>query len=170
MYLKWLGSALIVAGCAGTGFSMAASHRVECKTLRQLISALDYMACQLRYKQTPLPDLCRQVSSLSEGTVKKLFLTLGEELERQISPDAASCMSSTLTRIRYVSPVSLGILTELGRSLGIFDLEGQLSSLEAVRQRCREELARLTENQEVRLRSYQTLGVCAGAALAILLV
>ena len=58
----------------------------------------------------------------------------------------------------------------MGSSLGRFDLEGQLQGLESVRIYCREQLDELSKDRDVRLRSYQTLGLCAGAALAILFV
>ena len=58
----------------------------------------------------------------------------------------------------------------MGSSLGRFDMEGQIKGLEAVRGFCRRELEGLSQNRDSRLRSYQTLGLCAGAALAILFV
>ena len=58
----------------------------------------------------------------------------------------------------------------MGSSLGRFDLDGQLLGLEAVRVYCQEQLSEMSKDRDVRLRSYQTLGLCAGAALAILFV
>ena len=62
------------------------------------------------------------------------------------------------------------LLTGLGNSLGRLDLTGQVQGLQAVKAGCARELERLERNRDTRLRSYQTLGLCAGAALAILLV
>ena len=62
------------------------------------------------------------------------------------------------------------ILSELGESLGRFDLPGQLKGLEAVRRKCLMELEALGRNRTERLRCYQTLGLCAGAALVILFI
>ena len=42
--------------------------------------------------------------------------------------------------------------------------------VETVRGECRRELEQMNVNKDVRLRSYQTLGFCAGAAVAILLI
>jgi hypothetical protein len=58
----------------------------------------------------------------------------------------------------------------LGRSMGRFDLPGQLSALESVRSSCRRDLAQFTDSRDTRLRNYKTLGLCAGASLVILLV
>ena len=62
MSIKLIGAALIIAGCDGVGFSMAAAHRREESALRQLIGALDYMGCELQYHLTPLPELCRSAA------------------------------------------------------------------------------------------------------------
>ena len=62
------------------------------------------------------------------------------------------------------------LLVQLGHTLGRFDLPGQLQGIQAVRKRCEESLASVQKNRDDRLRSYQTLGICAGAALAIILI
>ena len=54
MILKVIGVILVIAGCGGVGFRIAANHRLEEKTLRQLIGILDYMECELQYRLTPL--------------------------------------------------------------------------------------------------------------------
>lgn len=73
---------------------------------------------------------------------------------------SASCLTSDTKRLLLV----------LGRTLGRFDLEGQLKGIDGISREAAAELDRLTKNQDARLRSYQTLGLCAGAALAILLL
>ena len=60
------------------------------------------------------------------------------------------------------------LLRQLGKTLGRFDLEGQLQGLQAVCAACLEARDSLQKDRDTRLRSYRTLGLCAGAALAIL--
>ena len=59
MYMKLLGAVLIITGCGGFGFRLAANHRKEETTLRKFVSILDYMQCELQYRYTALPDLER---------------------------------------------------------------------------------------------------------------
>ena len=92
-----------------------------------------------------------------------------KELEWQIAPDAGCCMNAAVSD-SLLSPIAKQHLRNLGRTLGRFDLEGQREGIAAVRQEIILALDKLTKDQEVRLRSYQTLGLCAGAALAILLL
>lgn len=170
MSLKLIGAILIISGCGGFGFKLSASHVKQEKTLRKLIGILDYMECELQYRLTPLPDLCRQAALESEGIMRSIFLSLTHELEDQISPDVDRCMTAALSKIKNIPPITMDALVLLGRSLGRFDLEGQLKGLDAVRQECRRNLDELNNNRDVRLRSYQTLGLCAGAAIAILFI
>lgn len=170
MNAKWIGAILVIAGCGGFGFSMAANHKRQEKMLCQLIRILRYMECELQYRLTPLPDLCRQAGKEARGALRDVFLNLSRELDWQVSPDACSCMSAAIKKTNDL-PVNLRkLLLQLGHTLGRFDLPGQLRGLQAVTVSCEDELKKLENNRDVRLRSYQTLGLCAGAALAILFV
>ena len=170
MIYKCLGAVFVIAGCGGVGFSMASAHRKEEKSLRQLISALDYMECELQYRLTPLPDLCFQAAKECTGFVGKVFLNLARELENQITPDVSSCMNAAMYPVKEISRHTAEHLKMLGQSLGRFDLEGQLKGLEAVRNSARKKLEDISKDRDIRLRSYQTLGLCAGAALVILFI
>lgn len=170
MNYKWIGALLIVLSCGGFGIGLAAAHRREEAALRQLVSALDLMECELQYRMTALPELCRLAGQESQGCIRKVLLGLAMELDAQIAPEVSSCMKAALSTVRDLPSAAAQALEHLGQCLGRFDLAGQLKGLEAVRGDCRRVLAEMTHNKGQRLRSYQTLGFCAGAALAILLV
>lgn len=167
---KFLGGVLIIGGCSFFGFSICAGIKREEHTLRLLINILDYMQCELQYRMTPLPDLCRQVGLEHRNIIGKFFADLSVELESKISSDVSCCISNLISLYSDLPPRSKKALQIFGASLGRFDEEGQIRSLEAVRAFCRTEIENLAVNRDARLRSYQTLGVCAGAALAILFV
>lgn len=166
--LKWIGAMFIILGCGSVGFAMSVAYRREESNLSQLISALDFMQCELQYRLTPLPDLCRLTASQCRGALRTVFVTLACELEDQISPDVFHCMNAALAKVKNLPIRTEEALRILGRTLGRFDLDGQLLGLENARHNCRTMLEKLNENRDVRLRSYQTLSLCAGAALAIL--
>lgn len=168
MSLKIIGALLVLTGCGGCGFAMAASQRKEEQSLRQILRALEYMSCELQFRQTPLPQLCRNVSGILSGPIKLVFSRLAQELEQQVAPDAACCMNATLAAFPGLSSKVREPLRELGGTLGLFDLTGQQKGISAVKAICQESIGELSENRSSRLRSYQTLGLCAGAALAIL--
>ncbi len=170
MNLKWLGAALILSGCTLAGLTVSAAYRREERDLQQFISALDFMACELQYRRSPLPELCMQAGSERSGCIARLFSNLAKELESQVSPDVQSCLAIAAATSGNLSARIQEAVCILGSSLGRFDLEGQLLGLDAVRNYCRGQLEEMAHGREARLRSYQTLGICAGAALAILFV
>lgn len=167
MMYKVLGAALVFGGCGGFGFAMAAACRREEGDLRQLIRALEYMSCELSYRQTPLPQLCRSAASIATGTVAHILTELSRQLEGQLAPDAQVCMHEALEKTRP-GPVLGRLLSELGATLGRFDLPGQLRGLDGSLRAAELALREHRQGKGSRLRSYQTLGLCAGAALAIL--
>lgn len=170
MNYKLIGALLIISSCGCCGFLSAAYHASDIRMFENLIHALDFMVCELQYRATPLPQLCRQAGGQCSGKIGKVFIALSDELESQISPDVGICMSSVICRFEGFNRSLSSVLLELGNQLGCFDLPGQIRVLEHCRDQSAAKLKQLNENKESRLRSYRTLGLCAGAAIAILFV
>lgn len=170
MGYKWIGAVLIVASCTACGFKIAAGKRKEENLLLQLLRLLEFMESELQYRLTPLPELCRMAIGQSKGALRTVFLNLYQEFCQQQLPDAGSCMAAAIGKSVELPNRIRSILSQLGYSLGRYDLEGQLQGIRSVRRRSEESLESIRKNREERLRSYQTLGICAGAALAIILI
>jgi len=168
MSIKIFGAFLVLFGCSGFGFSMAAAQRREERELRQLLKGLEYMECELQFHQTPLPQLCRMASGVTVGSVQDVLFSLARELDKQMEPEPAGCMELVLQQRFRISLQVQGILRSLGQTFGRFDLPGQLRGIASVKGECQERIRELSDGRDSRLRSYQTLGICAGAALAIL--
>ena len=170
MSYKWIGAVLIVGSCGGFGISLAVHQKREEAMLNQLSRIFDEMLWELPFQLTPLPELIRHNASKYKGVLGEVFMGLASQLDRQVLPDVLSCMEAELqdkaqsfTRLRRM-------LLLLGQSLGRFDLSGQLKGLASVRERCAQELQALRSDRDSRLRSFRVLGLCAGAALVILLI
>ena len=167
--LRLMGAGCIVAGSGAFGFAMAAASRKEERQLRQVLGILEYLSCELSYRMTPLPNLCRCAAEGRGGVVSEFFLELARELEMQTEPDAQSCMKSILARTEFPSSLKR-ILSELGQTLGRFDLPGQLRGLELGIRETEQALRMIRDGAPERRRSWQTLGICVGSALAILFI
>ena len=157
MIYKWIGAGFVIAACSGFGFSLASLHRKQEKLLRQFLQVLEDMECMLQYKLMPLPELCRSSVRRIGGPIRTVLLQFAQELEQQVAPDAPSCMSVALASCQFPE----GSLKYLA---------GQLQGLESVKANCELVLKNLECNREVRIRSYQTLGICTGVAMAILFI
>lgn len=170
MELKCVGAILIICGCGGFGFSIAWANRRQEQLLRQLLRVLKLMEWELRFRMTSLPELCQLAGKETEGKLRAVFQDLFRELSWQSAADAASCMGAVLQRNPDLPPKLRRILRHLGSVLGRFDLEGQLQGLQSIQEEITLSLLDSGKDKDQRLRSYQTLGICAGCALAIVLV
>ncbi len=170
MTLRIMGAVLVVAACAGFGFRMAAAYRRQEQLLLKLLGLLEFMGSELEYRMTDLPTLCEKVAGQASGPLKKIFMQLALELRSQVSPDADCCMAVAVDKTSGLPELIKDVLRELGRCLGQFDLQGQLHQLELVKARCAGYMDELRTHRDQRTRSYQTLGICTGIALAILLI
>lgn len=170
MTIRIIGAILVIIGCGGVGIMITVAHRNQVKTLRQLTMILDFMECELQYRQTPLPELCKLTAGNANGPIMTVFSSLSAELEKQISPDVEQCMKAVLQSVDNLSrPIKESLLL-LGQSLGQFDLEGQLKGIEMTKREAQRFLQEDTNDQESRMRCYQTLSICAGAAIVILFI
>lgn len=168
--MKLIGAFMIMIGCGGSGFALVAAYRYQEQSLLQLTRAVEFMICELQYRMTPLPELCSKAATVCTGCVKKVLNQLHIELEMQVIPDAATCMQVTIADNDHLPERLQECMELLGNTLGRFDLPGQLQGLESVKKKAAFELEQLRRNQDVRFRCYRTLGICAGAALVILLI
>lgn len=168
MTYKWIGAVLVLLGCGGCGWSMVAEQKKQSNGLKQLLQILRFMESELQYRLTPLPDLCSQASREVSGSLREIFRELGEKLDGGAAPEVSECMKAVLSIHKELPGNLRRLLYRLGKTLGRFDLPGQLQGIAAVRRECQQERQRLEENKGERFHSIQTLTLCAGAALVIL--
>ena len=167
---KIIGAVMIMTGCGIFGFWVSARHRREIRLLKQFIWSLDYMVCQLNCYLTPLPDLFRQTAQQQNGVLANLYSRIADELDMQIIPEVSCCIKSVLEQTNNLPESICEGFTLLGNTSGHFDLDGQLKLLATIRIDCQTKLDKISDGAEARMRCYQTLGLCMGAALAIIFV
>jgi len=62
------------------------------------------------------------------------------------------------------------MLMKFGATLGMFNADGQLIEIRNTRNEAQHKLDQLLSNQDTKTKNYKTLGLCAGAAIAILFI
>jgi len=168
--MKIIGSILIVIGCTACGFLCAIRYKTELALLRMLSVGLAHISAQLEHKLLPLPSLLEEAASVCTGKVSSVFGELSDELETQSSPDVKSCMNVVLERRGDVPDSLRESLVHLSYSLGKFDLPGQLQGIAQTSEFVKRSISMLEAEQNSKSKLYKTLGLCAGLALAIVLI
>lgn len=170
MIIRMIGAGLTLLSGGGYALAVAREHRQKEESLEELIRILDHLASELDTYLTPLPTACNAVSEAGKGPVSAVFIALSGQLQRQQEVNAAGCMKAALKEVPGVPEAARERLVQLGDTLGRYDLEGQLRGIRATQQLCRRDLESLAKERTTKVKSYQTLGFCTGAAIAILLL
>lgn len=166
--MKIFGAVLLLCGCGGIGIMLCHRLRQLEGALRQLVQCLQWMSWELRDRMPPLSRLCKGAAEQGDGAVCQVFDALSRELDAQLLPDADACMAVAVAAVPRLPAEAAQLLLTLGKSMGRFDLEGQLSGMESVAAAGRQQLQALLQQKPQCLRNYQTLSLCAGVALVIL--
>ena len=170
MNFKIVGAILIILTCGTVGARMGAAYMRQYRQLEDLLRTFHYMKCELQYRLTPLPNQFKQCSRLSKNAVSRFYRSLHEELRAQILPDAQCCVKAAIEKNGDLCKKTVDVLYHLGSTLGCFELTGQIAGIDAAAEHCNEELQQIKEDRPNRIRNYQTLSLCAGAALIIVLI
>lgn len=165
--LKTMGILMVLMGAAGTGGSMALAVYRSNVLLRQLLAAMELLHSELSFRRTPLPEAMEALAHASQGAVAAFFQAMAQDLALRQERSVAVIMRKNLMRSSF-TPQARRILQQLGNGLGQYDLDSQLRAVSLAEKRLQERLDEARAQQAGRIRSYCTLGVCAGLAIAIL--
>lgn len=170
MMLRWIGAVLVLCAGGAAGFSVAAQERLLQNQLEDFCRTLELMCQELRCNLTTVDTLLLLSAAQSRGVTAQIYRETAHALQRQAGPDVNACMSIALEACPEAPEQLRELFGHLGRNLGRFDLQGQLAGIRHVHQLCHRRLQTFRSGQQERHRSYRILGLCAGGALAILLI
>ncbi len=129
------------------------------------------MRCEIQSRLTPTKELCEMAAGLCRGGLKDIFLAVAQRIELQQEEDVGKIMEAVLLRFGHQIPIScICRLRELGNVLGAYEVQEQTQALDALSGRINGALEELRQGKAERCRSYEVMGVCAGCALAIILL
>lgn len=172
MWLKILGSLLIVVAGTCIGFNVAARFAERPHQIRQIISCLSALKSQINYVAVPLPEALAQCTSGIVGPVADFFHTMSSLLLTNgwLTPQAAMEQALDESKQLVLNQPEREILAVFSANLGGMDREEQHKSLELVHEqlsRIQFEAEKLCE-QNVKM--YRYLGICSSLAVVIILV
>jgi len=168
--MKIVGAIFIIFACGSVGFQITAAHKKTEKAMRQLLAGIELISQELQYRMSPLPLILKKAAENTNGTAAQFFAQLSDEIDKQVQPNISHCVEEIIASLQDTSDLVKDGMTLLGKSLGAFDIEGQVRALDSVHNECSAMLSSITNNQDVRLRNYQTIALCAGIAVAIIFI
>lgn len=145
--------------------------RQEERLLRQITRALELMQCEIQSRLTPTKELFALAAGVCSGSLRDIFSAAAQRIAMQEDVDVGKIMDCVLVRHGARLPIScICRLRELGEILGAYEVNEQTQALEALVGRVNGSAEELLRGKAERCRSYEVMGVCAGCALAIILL
>lgn len=170
--MKLAGVLIIVISAGSVGFRIAASLRRRCSLLRQLLRALQVLKNEISFCQTPLPQAFALMAVSVQDAPERVFSSVARQMDqrRWLTPQTAMEQALAAELELNRDEAVCGLLKKLAAGLGKYDRDSQLQTLESVGRELSELLQAAQQESSVRSRTYETLGICAGLAVAILFI
>lgn len=170
--LKTAGAVLILLSSGAVGFGFANDIRRQMQQLTALISSFEMLKGEIETRRTPLPAALMLLSSSENREIGQFYKLCAENLiyEYQTSPYLAIKYGLENCRGLMISKQARLALLSFGMSLGKLDADSQISAVLLIKSRLEQELDFMQSQAAARAKSYRTIGVCTGLALAVILL
>lgn len=170
--MRLFAALLILIGTSTVGFGACFSAAREIRQLRQLQAALTVMKNEMTYKAAELPQMLCTMKQTVGGSVGAWLALCGEKMLAEPMAEPAGIIMEALENtpeLCFARSARNTVFTLAGQ-LGSYDTEGQLRAIALAEKELTEQTKLLEESRTERSRSYKTLGICSGLAIAVILL
>jgi len=168
--IRMIGFVLIVSGASCAGIRQAAYVRRSYLLYEDFRMALVWLKNEIQTALTPLEQAFGLVSGLISNPLGSLFAILSSRIKTDPSCSTVRVAAQFFTSRPEIPAELQDVVYDLLRMLGRQDTAAQVNALELALSRTEALRKRLEQEKTERCRSYRTLGVCAGLALAVILI
>ncbi len=170
--IKFAGALLIIAGTAAIGGRSALRYRNRVRSLESLVSALGLMRSEICDRLTPMPELLEMLSREAGQPASRLFANVSRrmsELGARPFPDIWRQAVSDTPEL-LLSGREEACLSELGFSLGRYDVPQQRAAITYTARRMSDYAAAAERERSSNSRLHAFLGVAAGVLAVVVLI
>lgn len=166
--MKFVGLVFIVISASSVGMQMAANLKTRCETIRHFIHSLQILKNEILVCGTYLPQAFALMAASVPDPLADLYSAIAKDMEknRWLTPYDAARDTVDISWDRELSRMMLSLTQKLGK----YDMQAQASGIDTAVKEAEQYLSVLECEKRLKSRSYRALGLCAGLAVAILLV
>ena len=169
--IRYFGFVLVTAGSAAIGILMASGVKQREQLYRQALFMLSYMQGEIEFHLSTLDKISLDLSQRLPAPLGGVFSAMNRRILQSPGNSLGQQMRLALRDCGQAMPAELqDELSALFSHLGRQDVSAQIRAIEESRQRLSLLRQQLFADRRERCRAYRTIGLCAGFALAILLI
>jgi stage III sporulation protein AB len=172
MWLKMLGSTMVIGATTWMGLQIAYRYQQRPLQLREIQSSLQMLETEIHYGLTPLPRALEKLALTHRGRVGNFFATARKNLihEPGITAREAWCKAIDMLWDQFaLTDADREILINFGSTLGISDRHDQVKHVKLTMTQLANAETKAWEDKEKNERMFRTLGFLGGLAIVILL-
>jgi stage III sporulation protein AB len=172
MWLKLVGSVMVVVSCSMIGFTIAGNYKYRPKALRNLQVALSMLETEINYGHSPLPEALRSISKKSEKDVAELFIMAAKNLSSRNGLTAGEAWEKSLKDFynnSYITYNDYEILMAFGKYLGSTDKQDQIKNIKLTLSNLRQQEITSIEEKQKNEKLWKYLGILSGLMIFLLL-
>lgn len=171
--LKLIGSIIVICATTIMGFNYASIYTKRVKQLRVIQYAFNILESEIVYTSTPLVEAFQNVGDKSSDTIKKLFLSMSQNLSLKNTQNVLCAFKEAEKSLKgeiYFEKEELEIIYSFMNSLGNSDIEGQKKNFNITIKKLEAFEIRAEESRRKNEKLFRYLGVSAGMLIVIILV
>lgn len=171
--MKLFGLLMVFAGCTFMGFLKDYRKKCHMKEFENLIFAFELLKSEIDYGLTPLEEACKNVARSSLPEVGGLFAYFAEAIEKREVVDLGSVWKQGIASNRshlHLEEKVYGLIDSFGVAAGYLDKEMQKKNIDRVLESLRHLYEGDRLHYEKSSKFNTTMGMLAGASVAILLL
>lgn len=168
--IKIIGILMIITACSA--FGMRANRRltIRVQALSSMITAINIIKSEILFKQTQLPEIIEILTYEANPEIRELFKKLQKEMQNADEKTFSHKFTKVLNENEYAlnfHKEDTKILSDLGFSLGRYDVETQANIIEYTKQRLDMNLSKAIKEREEQGRIYKTIGIGLGVIISM---
>ena len=169
--IRFLGAALLTAGCGGLGLSAVSRLDSRVRDLRELSAGLEILQRELGWRLAPLPRALEAAAGGTQGRAAQFFTYCARESKQLAGIPFRALWSRGLEQCPVrLSREDRALLEQLGPVLGRYDGDSQRQAVENVLAGLSRQQAQAEDDRRRLGRVYGVLGITAGLFLTLMLV
>ena len=169
--IRFLGAALLMAGCGGLGLSAVNRLDSRVRDQRELSAGLEILQRELGWRLAPLPEAMETAAGGTHGRAAQFFAYCARESRQLAGAPFRTRWSRGLEQCPLrLSQEDRALLEQLGPILGRYDGDSQRQAVENVLAGLSRQQAQAEDDRRRLGRVYGVLGLTAGLFLALALI
>jgi len=140
------------------------------KELISIKSALNILENKIKFTQSPLKEIFKQISeNCSEKNIKNIFQVLVTDTKQNINLHKS--WEDTINKIESnLNAEDKKILIDMGKILGSTDVGGQVSNIKITSSFIDRQKEKAEKEKEKNVKLFRTLGIVSGLTIIIILI